>query len=185
MNPIRPQSKAGECGGQPGESAALPFASARRQRLGTSEQDPEYPLESSCMSCHSHELAVRAFIHKFPAAMKRAAVEGLELVHLKFYVKASQYHGHYRDHTGGVRRLFLDTSMRSSATIFVCQYLRDGTELPAGVTIISMDSVNSCRHVLVVFSSNSVCQAILVRREHVVWGVVRSAPDPELEAMFA
>ncbi len=134
--------------------------------------------------CPIHALAVAAFIKKTPRYVVIAASYDFRLVALDFCQHSSKYSGFFTDHMGRMRPLFLDTSARSSSTISVLSYLRDGTELPHGVEIVSMDSVNSGQSVRVVLSSGGVRQSILVPRSEVVWGVVCHEHDPEVEELF-
>lgn len=134
--------------------------------------------------CPIHALAIAAFIKKTPRYVLLAAQHNFRRVDLKFCEYSSQYSGLFFDHLGNLRPMFLDTSPRSACTISVLSYLRDGTELPPGVRIVSMDLVGDGQRVRVVLSSRGVRQSILVPRNEVVWGVVVFSPDPAVEELF-
>jgi len=134
--------------------------------------------------CPIHALAVAAFIKKTPRCVILAARHDFRLVTLKFCQYSSQYSGFFIDHMGQMRPMFLDTSARSSSTISVMNCLRDGTELPAGVEIISMELVGDGQRVRVVLSWRGVRQSILVPRHEVLWGVVTFKHDKEVEELF-
>lgn len=131
-----------------------------------------------------HALAVAAFIKKTPRYVILAARHDFRLVNLKFCQYSSQYSGFFIDHMGQMRPMLLDTSARSSSTISVMNYLRDGTELQAGVEILRMDLVEHGQRVRVVLSDHGVRQSILVPRHEVLWGVVTFKHDKEVEELF-
>ena len=134
--------------------------------------------------CPIHAVAVAAFIRKLPKFVVLAAVHNLQRVSIDFCPITSEYSGFFLDHSGLVRPMYLNTSARSSSTISVLWHLKNGTALPPGVEIISMDLVNRGESVRVVLSSCGVRQSILVPRSEVVWGVVCYEHDPEVEEML-
>jgi hypothetical protein len=134
--------------------------------------------------CPIHAVAVAAFIRKLPKFVVLAAVHNLQRVSIDFCPITSEYSGFFLDHNGLARPMYLNTSAQSSSTISVLWYLKNGTALPPGVEIISMDLVKRGNSVRVVLSSRGVRQSILVPRLDVVWGVVTFAPDPEVEELF-
>lgn len=134
--------------------------------------------------CPIHAVAVAAFIRKQPKFVVLAAVHNLQRVSIDFCPITSEYSGFFLDHSGLVRPMYLNTSARSSSTISVLWHLKNGTVLPPGVEIISMDLVNRGNSVRVVLSSRGVRQSILVPRSEVVWGVVCHEHDPEVEELF-
>lgn len=132
----------------------------------------------------THDLAVEAIIRKIPQRVMEAALAGIRPISLDFLPERSQYIGLYMDGQGYLHRLQLHTGARCPASEAVEAHLLNGATLPAVVEIRSMELAERGSYVLVVFTVFGVGQSLLIPRDRVVWGVVTSAPDPELEALF-